>query len=120
MRRMPVTAFIAMVVLGSPPVALSQVAGTSEARPIVEAVWVEREIFVTYMAFTTYYSCDGLRDKVRWVLKELGARPDFKVTTRGCIRLSGPEVTPGVRIEAALPLEATPEVLAELASGASK
>lgn len=120
MKRMLVTAFIAMVVLGSPPAAISQEMGTAEAGPVVEAVWFEREIFVTYMAFTSYYSCEGLREKVQWVLTELGVRQDFKVTARGCIRLSGPEVMPSVRIVAALPVEATPEVLAELASGASK
>jgi len=120
MKRMLVTAFIAMVVLGSPPAAMSQQAGTAEAGPAVEAVWMEREILVTYMAFTSFYSCRGLRDKVAWVLEELGARPGFKVTTRGCVEVTGPEVMPAVRIVAALPVEATPEVLAELASGTAK
>ena len=120
MKRMLVTAFIAMVVLGSPPAAMSQEAGTAGAGPAVDAVWMEREVLVTYMAFTTFYSCRGLRDKVAWVLEELGARPGFKVTRRGCVQLTGPEVMPSVRIVAALPVEATPEVLAELASGAAK
>lgn len=115
-----VTAFIAMVVLGSPPAAMSQEAGSVEAVPAVDAVWMERDILVTYMAFTSFYSCRGLRDKVVRVLEELGARPGFKVTTRGCVEVTGPEVMPSVRIVAALPVEATPEVLAELASSAAK
>ena len=52
----------------------------------VSAVWVERQVNFTYMPLTSYYSCDGLRDKVRWLLRQLGARPDFKVKSRGCIR----------------------------------
>jgi hypothetical protein len=120
MKRMPLTAFLAMIALGSPPVAMSQEAGTAEVPPAVDAVWMEREILVTYMAFTSFYSCRGLRDKVAWVLEELGARPGFTVTTRGCVEVTGPEVMPAVRIVAALPVAATPEVLAELASGAAK
>lgn len=120
MKRIRLTTFVAMVVLGSPPVALSQEAGTAEVSAAVDAVWMEREILVTYMAFTSFYSCRGLRDKVTWVLEELGARPGFKVTTRGCVEVTGPEVMPAVRIVAALPVAATPEVLAELASGAAK
>lgn len=120
MKRMLVTAFIAMVALGSPRVALSQESGSADVGPAVDAVWMEREILMTYMAFTSFYSCRGLRDKVTWVLEELGARPGFKVTTRGCVEVTGPEVMPAVRIVAALPVAATPEVLAELASGAAK
>ena len=122
MKRMLLTAFVSVLVaFGSARGAAAAAAEAGAAAgPVVDAVWVEREIFVTYMAFTSYFSCEGLREKVRWVLKELGARQGFTVTTRGCVRLSGPEVMPGVRIVAALPVEATPEVLAELASGASK
>ncbi len=87
---------------------------------VVNAVWIERDVTLHYMGFTSYYSCDGLRGQVRRILQELGARPGFKVTTRNCIRLTGPELSPSVRIVAALPVEATPEVLAELASDASK
>jgi len=117
---MLVTAFIAMAAIGSPPGAMSQETGPAEGIPAVDAVWMEREILVTYMAFTSFYSCRGLRDKVAWVLEELGARPGFKVTTRGCVQVTGPEVMPAVRIVAALPVAATPEVLAELASGTAK
>jgi len=36
------------------------------------------------MGFTTRYSCDGLEDKTRLLLKYVGVRPDFKVTSYGC------------------------------------
>lgn len=93
---------------------------TADAAKTVNAVWVQRELTFTYMPLTSYYSCDGLRDKVMWLLRELGARPGFKVVARGCIEAQGPEVFPGVNIVAAFPAEATPELLASLASEASK
>ena len=86
----------------------------------VNALWVERELSFNFSGFTSYYSCDGLRSKLEWLLGELGARPGFEVRTRGCVRVSGPELFPGARIVAAVPLEATPELLAELAADASR
>ena len=86
----------------------------------VNALWVEREVSFNFSGFTSYYSCDGLRSKLEWLLGELGARPGFEVRTRGCVRVSGPELFPGARIVAAVPLEATPELLAELAADASR
>lgn len=88
-------------------------ANGADARP-VNAVWVDHDIAFTYSGFTSYYSCDGLEGKIRYVLKELGARPGFKVTSSGCVRSSGPDLMPRVRIRAALPMPATPEVLAQL------
>lgn len=88
--------------------------------PVVNAVWIEKDLAFTYMGFTTYYSCDGLRDKVRWLLKEIGARPGFEVRVRGCMNLTGPEWMPRVEIRAALPMAATPELLAELEKQAPK
>jgi hypothetical protein len=93
---------------------------SADAAATVNAVWVERELTFTYMPLTSYYSCDGLRDKVRWILQQLGARPGFKVTSRGCVEVQGPEVFPGVKIVAAFPAAATPELLSQLASEASK
>ena len=92
----------------------------ADAPPAVNAVWLERDLMFTYMGFTSYYTCDGLRDKVRTVLERLGARPGFKVTPRSCMNMPRPEWSPAVRIVAAFPAEATPELLAELAAGASK
>lgn len=104
-----------------PALAAAQAATPSaDAAATVDAVWVEHEVTFTYMPLTSYYSCDGLRDKVRWILGELGARPGFKVVARGCVEVQGPEIMPGVRIHAAFPTPATPELLAQLASEASK
>jgi hypothetical protein len=52
-----------------------------------------------YQGFTSKYSCDGLRDKVRAVLLKLGARKDLQVTPTPCSgSLGTPTVFPGVTI----------------------
>src|ERR1700760_4592296 len=49
------------------------------------AVWTEKELTFVYQGFTTRYSCDGLRDKVRGVLLDLGAeKKGLKVMQMGC------------------------------------
>jgi hypothetical protein len=50
----------------------------------VPAVWKERHIDFFYMGRTARYSCDGLRDKVRAMLLDLGARRDVKIAEIGC------------------------------------
>jgi hypothetical protein len=121
MRRSWKGGWIAGLLCALPALAAAQAATPSaDAAATVNAVWVERDVTFTYMPLTSYYSCDGLRDKVRWILKELGAKPGFKVVARGCIEVQGPEVFPGVRIVAAFPAPATPELLSQLASEASK
>lgn len=66
-----------------------------------QAVWTEKQLHFVYTGFTTHYSCEGLRDQVRDVLLQLGARKeDLKVRESGCTRLSGrPEPFPGVDIK---------------------
>jgi len=86
----------------------------------VSAVWVDHDLAFTYMGFTSHYSCSGIEGKVSYVMKQLGARPGYKVTSYGCINMNGPEIMPRVRVRAALPQEATPEVLAQLETDRSK
>ncbi len=63
------------------------------------AVWTPKELTFVFMGFTAHYSCDGLRDKIRHVLGELGARSDLKVDYYGCSSPFGtPDPFPGVRI----------------------
>ena len=64
------------------------------------AVWVPKEFKFTYQGFTTKYSCDGLRDKIRTVLLNLGARKDLQVNSWGCAGPSGvPDPFPGVTVK---------------------
>jgi hypothetical protein len=65
------------------------------------AVWVHKEFQYTYQGFTTHYSCDGLRDKVRQILLQFGARKDdLKVYDFGCASPSGrPDRFPSVSVK---------------------
>ena len=62
------------------------------------AVWVPKELIFNYREFTTRYSCDGLQERVKTLLRSLGARSDMKVQGFGCTRLAGPDPLANVRI----------------------
>jgi hypothetical protein len=66
-------------------------AGDDAGHP-VQAVWKEQHLQFFYMGRTSRYSCEGLRDKMRAMLLELGARRDLRVTPLGC-----QEGAPGAR-----------------------
>jgi hypothetical protein len=51
---------------------------------LVPAVWKEQHLSFFYMGRTSRYSCDGLRDKVRAMLLDLGVRRDLTITALGC------------------------------------
>jgi hypothetical protein len=64
------------------------------------AVWKTKEFKLTYMGFTTKYSCEGLSDKMKKILLTLGARKDdLHVTETGCIEAFRPSPLPGVRVK---------------------
>ncbi len=84
---------VAFLCAGAGPPALAA-AGSGEQA----AVWVQKEVNFRYVGFTTKYSCDGLQDKMRRILLQLGARDDLKMTGYGCVGVNSPETTPGVRI----------------------
>ena len=50
----------------------------------VAATWKKHEIDFAYMGFTTRYSCEGLRSRMRVLLQASGARPGFSVTAGAC------------------------------------
>jgi hypothetical protein len=50
----------------------------------IPAVWKEQHLSFFYMGRTSRYTCDGLRDKVRAMLLDLGARRDLRITALGC------------------------------------
>lgn len=67
------------------------------AQDSVAAVWVPKHVQFIYQGFTSYYSCDGLRDQIRRMLERLGAK-DLKVQQYSCVNPSGPSLFPGVRV----------------------
>jgi hypothetical protein len=76
---------------------LAAVPTLAAAQDSVAAVWVPKHVQFLYQGFTTYYSCDGLRDKIRTMLEKLGAQ-DLKVREYACVNPSGPSLFPGVRV----------------------
>ena len=58
------------------------------ADPVVgsplQAVWKEQHLEFAYVGRTARYSCQGLRDKMRSLLLDLGARRDLQVTLYAC------------------------------------
>ena len=92
-------AALASVVLSLPAWA----AGAESAAPRADAptaVWTPKELTFVYQGFTSHYSCDGLRDKMRDVLLSLGARNDLHVDPYGCTAPAGrPDPFAGVRIK---------------------
>jgi hypothetical protein len=71
------------ILLGTMLCAPSRPTGTEGGAPVA-AVWKEQHVSFFYMGRTSRYSCDGLRDKVRAMLLELGARRDLAITALGC------------------------------------
>ena len=79
MRRSWLGGWIAMAMCALPLVAAGQEAAPApEPAATVNAVWVERKVNFTYMPLTSYYSCDGLRDKVALTTAERLARGGSK------------------------------------------
>jgi hypothetical protein len=67
------------------------------------AVWKEQRLDFVYRGITSRYSCEGLRDKMRLLLLELGARRDLKISAMGCDYTVPPQfgkasVAPSLRI----------------------
>jgi hypothetical protein len=56
---------------------LAALAAAAEAP--VTGVWVHHEYDLSYMGFTSYYSCEGLEEKLKQLLLAAGARDDVKV-----------------------------------------
>ena len=123
---MKVVRFLVLAALsGLAPAAVLAQSPAAVATPgdqaAVMAVWVEKKIDFTYWGVTAHHSCDGLKNKVSSILKDIGARPGYKVTARSCFNpRHGAEWTPMLNIVAAMPRAATPEVLAALAKDQSQ
>jgi hypothetical protein len=79
MRSVTAIAGAGMMLVGS----LAVPAAPATGNPIA-AVWREQQVMFIYGARTSRYSCEGLEEKLRVLLLELGARADVKVLADGC------------------------------------
>ena len=66
-------------VWGAAPPSAAPTAGNPLA-----AVWKQQHIDFFYKGRTVRYSCEGLRNKVRAMLLDLGARRDLRIVAVGC------------------------------------
>jgi hypothetical protein len=71
-----------------------------DAAPSQPAKWVSHDVNFTYQGFTTHYSCDGLRDNAKAILRALGARqPIDAVRSTPCSAFSVSPIShsPGIQ-----------------------
>ena len=114
-RKLGTPVFVAAVAAATLGMAMGAPAMAADAAaqppiPWKPAVWVPKEVQFVYMGFTTHYTCDGLRDAVREMVLQMGARKDdLKVYETPC---SGnpdrPNPFPGVKIKMSV-LQPAPE-----------
>jgi hypothetical protein len=105
-RRLSVPVTVAAIALAAPLLCAEVLAQAPAAPPApVEsaeptwAVWTPKELRFVYMGFTSHYSCDGLGDKMRAIVLQLGARSDLKVRPVPCSgQLGRPTEFPGVTV----------------------
>ena len=76
-RRMFIAAFCGSLLLP-----LASHAADSSAP--VQAGWKTQEIRYSYTGFTTAYDCDAAADRIKAILKALGAHPQTRVSAQGC------------------------------------
>jgi hypothetical protein len=74
------------------------------------AVWRAQRVEFFYVGRTSRYSCDGLRDKVRAMLIDLGVRRDLTIVAIGCAGYDRVSAGPaGLRLKIEFSSPALPE-----------
>lgn len=79
--------------------------GPTFASQSVTAQWQPRHVTFHYSGFTTHYSCDGIRYKIRLVLKAMGAR-DIKVSDICTSPWGEPQIFHTVKLDFSVPVPA--------------
>lgn len=93
------TSFSRLMAAAAAVALLAGVPALAAANNTVTAVWVPKSTRFIYQGFTTRYSCGGLRDKVRSMLRKLGAQ-DLHVREVPCSTPAGaPSPFPGVTVK---------------------
>jgi len=98
----------------TPPATAPQLGSSAPVTGIpMAAVWREQHLEFSYRGRTSRYSCDGLRDKVRAMLFDLGARRDLKIAAIGCEdsgRMRANSPVPSLHITFSVPALPDPSV----------
>jgi hypothetical protein len=97
---------------------LAAVPVLAAAEDSVAAVWVPKHVEFIYQGFTTHYSCGGLQDQIRYMLRKLGAQ-DLEVQQFACTRPEGPTPFPGVIVNMKVLVPASSAEAAKAASGST-
>jgi len=102
--------FVALVAAASAAHAIQAMAA---APPSQAAVWMQHMVQVQLRNLPKNYSCYDLWYRFREVLQKIGARPDWKITTQGCVFSGATEArSPQVELEFYFP-EALPPAQAK-------
>lgn len=94
------------VVVGSMLHTTFAMADATDAVPAVQAQWQPRELNFYYKGFSTLYSCSGIEERLERLLRDLGARPDVRVSAVGCQPPMEVSSMISARIRANMPVEA--------------
>lgn len=79
--------------------------GASESSAPVQAAWKTQEIRYSYTGFTTAYDCNAAEDRLKAILRALGAHEQTRVSAQGC-NLNRPSRNFFITITAATPVPA--------------
>ena len=80
----------AVMMLTLVPLALIASVAIGAGQDSPGASWKHQQLKFNYMGFTAHYTCDGLEEKVKQVLKHFGARDGMKVRATGCADPNAP------------------------------
>lgn len=64
---------------------LLPLAGHADGSAPIQAGWKTQEIRYSYTAFTTAYDCNAAEDRIRAILRALGAHEQTRVMAQGCV-----------------------------------
>jgi hypothetical protein len=78
------TSAIAILCASIAGTAVTVAVDSSSSEPPVSGTWEHHHVSFNYYGITTLYSCDGLENNIRALLRHFGARKDAKVSARGC------------------------------------
>jgi hypothetical protein len=84
---------------------LSLVAFVASAAEPIEAVWKPQRVTFAYAGHTTHYTCYTLEQKLKLVLKTLGAHEDVTVDRTRCSDFSGAQLQLSFRSPVAATIE---------------